>query len=461
MICKPSTIPFRCAGFLAFISAVSLIHAADGVEVKHESTRIGAWIDAGQVMDGEVDFEEKIENQVLTRSKVALTQVATVNERLTLTGAVGGLFFYSLPIDPNGPHTRLTKFTAVLEEASAHYRAGDPGKPWMDSKFGLFFQKYNPDAKNLGEYLFRSGTYPGYLQTGGWYILNNAGYFLQGVRTSFNLMDGALRPEAFLFMERDWEPTYDLTPAFLLTYQGGEAFQVGAGVAFNHLIAAKPSSSKPKDRRNAWAKTPSGKDTLLSTTQILDTAAMSGLSHYTFQGTKAMARASFNAQALIQSDLLNPEDLKLYAEVAVLGVKNYPIYYTKILKRMPMMLGFNLPTFKLLDKISFEVEYYDSEFPNSLEEVYQRTLPVPGSIGGLGTPLRMAYIDSLGTQRKTRDKVKWSFWLSKEIVSGLGLYVQVASDHFRPIDFNLKPTYQPVTQNWNDWYYMVRLNFGI
>lgn len=451
------SIPGR-ALLLATLTSVAAFADAD---VKHESTRIGAWIDAGQVWKGEVDFDEKVEKQVVTRSKVALTQIATVNERLTLTGAVGGLFFYSLPADPAGPHTRLTKFNAVLEEASAHYRAGDNESPWMDAKFGLFFEKYNPDAKNLGEYLFRSGTYPGYLQTGGWYILNNAGYFLQGVRVGFNLLDGALRPEALLYMERDWEPTYDLTPAFLLTYKGGEAFQVGAGVAFNHLIAAKPSVASPKDRRSASYKTPTGKDTLLTTTEILDTAAIPGLSYYSFQGTKLMARASFNAQAIIQSDLLNPEDLKIYAEVALLGVKDYPIYYTNKAKRMPMMLGFNLPTFRLVDKMSFEVEYYDSDFPNSLEEVYQRTLPIPGSIGGAGTTQRQAFVDSLGLNRKNRDKVKWSFWLNKEISSGLGLYVQVASDHFRPMDFNLKPTYEPITQRWDDWYYMIRLNFGI
>jgi hypothetical protein len=442
----------------------SLVGAAD-VDVKHEPTRIGAWIDAGQIHSGEVDFDAKVKNQVLTRSKVSLTQVATVNQNLTLTGAVGGLFFYSLPAEPSAPHTRLTKFTAVLEEASARFVAGDVEKPWMENKVGLFFEKYNPDAKNLGEYLFRSGTYPGYLQTGGWYIVNNAGYFLQGLRTSLNLLDGKLRPEFLLFMERDWEPTFDLTPAFMLTYKAGSVFEAGAGLAINHLIAAKPSATNPKDRsdrRAAWAVSPtSGKDTLLTTTQINDTLAVPGLNYYTFQGTKVVARASFNPQALIQSELLNPEDLKIYAEMAVLGVKNYPIYYDKIAKRMPIMLGLNLPTFKLLDQMAFEVEYYDSDFPNSLEDVYQRTLPIPGSIGGVGTANRQDYIDSLGTQRKMRDKVKWSFWATKEVTPGFGLTLQVASDHFRPIDFNLKPTYEPVTKNWNDWYYMVRMNFGI
>jgi hypothetical protein len=443
---------------LGWISTIVIM--ADEPIVKHEPTRIGAWIDAGQVWQGKVDYDSDVEKQVLTRSKVALTQVATVNERLTLTGAVGGLFFYSLPNDPSGPHTRLTKFTAVLEEASGFYRSGDLALPWMDAKFGLFFEKYNPDAQNLGEYLFRSGTYPGYLQTGGWYIVNNAGYFLQGLRTSFHFKDGALNPQFLLFMERDWEPTFDLTPAFILNYKVG-AFDGGLGVAFNHLIPAKPSATTPNNRRSEWRTTATGKDTLLTNGEILDTVAIAGISKYTFQGTKISARASFNLQSILQSDMLGSEDLKVYSEIAVLGVKNYPIYYDDITKRIPMMVGVNLPTFKLLDKLAFEMEYYDTDFPNSLEEVYQRTLPIPGTIGGTGTQVRQNYVDSLGTHRKLRDKVKWSLWMNKEITSGLGLYLQVASDHFRPMDFNLKPTYEPVTQNWNDWYYMFRLNFGI
>lgn len=447
------------AALLAACTAAA-IHADDGVDVKHESSRIGAWIDAGQVVKGEGDYNEAVDMQVVTRSKVALTQRATINERLLLTGGVGGLFFYSLPIDPAGPHTRLTKFTAVLEEASAHYKIGDVEAPAFDTKFGLFFVKYNPDTKNLGEYLFRSGTYPGYLQTGGWYILNNAGYFMQGIKGSFHLLNNTLHPEFFLYMERDWEPTYDLSPAFMLTYTPTPAFQAGLGVSMNHLIPAKPSSTTPKDGGNAYRPV-GGKQVLIKTDEFENVDDLPGVQYYTFQGTKLVARASFNLQSVLNSDLLHPQDLKFYSEIAVLGVKDYPIYYTNIAKRMPMMVGMNLPTFKLVDMMSFELEYYDSDFPNSLEEVYERTSAVPGTIGGVGTQLRQNYVDSVGSQRKLRDKVKWSFWLQKDIAAGLGLTFQVASDHFRPMNFNLKPSYEPITPTWNDWYYMFRIGFGI
>lgn len=446
------------------VSATALLLSVGFGEpvVKHEPTRIGAWIDAGQVVKGKVDNGTEVDMQVITRSKVALVQQVTINERLLLTGALGGLFFYSLPVDPAGPHTRLTKFTAVLEEASAVYKFGDVEHPIFDTKFGLFFEKYNPDAKNLGEYLFRSGAYPGYLQTGGWYILNSAGYFLQGIKADAYLMDKSLELSAFLYMERDLEPTYDLTPALMATYKTGKAFELGVGVAFNHAIPAKPSITTPENKYNGYITDPvTGKVRFPTFAETQDTAALAGIKYYTFQGTKVVARASFSPQAFMEADYLNPEDLRLYAEVAVLGTKNYPLYYDKITKRMPMMVGFNLPTFKIVDKMSFEMEYYNSDFKNSIEEVYERTYPIPGTIGGVATQARQNYVDSVSIHRKMRDKVKWTFWMQKDVTAGLGLTFQVASDHFRPMNFNLKPAYEPVTQTWNDWYYMFRVNFGI
>jgi hypothetical protein len=444
--------------FLVGLAALSTGFAED--DVKSEDTKIGAWIDVGQIWEGKLDRDEEIEKQMVTRSKVSLTQVATINERLVLTGAVGGLFYYSLPVLAGGPHTRMTKFSAVLEEASGKYTFGDLDNPFVESKFGLFFEKQNSDSKNLGEYLFRSGTYPGYLVTGGWYILNNSGYFMQGVKTTVNLLDQKLKVSGAVYMDRDWEPTYDFNPALMVNYKPSEVFELGGGVVFSHLIPVKGSLTTPVDKQATWYTTPTGKDTLMNQDELIDTIPRA-LKHYSFQGTKLDFRGSFNPQAIIQSDMLNPEDLKIYAEVAVLGVKNYPIYYPKIQKRMPMMLGFNIPTFKILDMASIELEYYDNDYPNSIEEVYERALPVPGGIGAIGTKKRQDYIDSASTQRKLGEKVKWSLLLNKKMGRGLSIYCQVASDHFRTLDYNLKQTYEPVLRDWSQWYYMFRLNFGI
>ena len=65
--------------------------------------------------------------------------------------------------------------------------------------------------------------------------------------------------------------------------------------------------------------------------------------HYTFAGTKLMARASFDFKPFFKSfsdRFLGPNDLKIYSEAAILGVKDYPGYYSKLRDRIPRMIGF-------------------------------------------------------------------------------------------------------------------------
>ena len=98
---NPALVSFR-RGVAATLVLACAALAKEDAEIKHESTRIGAWTDLGQIVKGSVDNDVNVDMQVISRSKVALTQQATINERLTLTGAVGGLFFYSMPTDPGG-----------------------------------------------------------------------------------------------------------------------------------------------------------------------------------------------------------------------------------------------------------------------------------------------------------------------------------------------------------------------
>jgi hypothetical protein len=63
--------------------------------------------------------------------------------------------------------------------------------------------------------------------------------------------------------------------------------------------------------------------------------------------------------------------------------------------------------------------------------------------------------------RATRDKVKWSVYARKQFNPALRLLAQVASDHYRAFNFSAEPDPEPVCRNWNHWYYLLRLEFGI
>lgn len=457
-------------------------------EVVRHPIAAGTNIDIGQIMNGELYEGEESQGQFLSRTGVYLMQSATINEKLDVTIGVGGLFWYSLPADQNAAHTRLVKFGPGVGQASGLYRFGDAKDPAATVQLGFFPHKYNPDAKNLGEYQFRSGTYPGYLWTGGWAIINSAAYMAQGARVSVPTLGKTLTHDFTLYMERDFEPTYDFSPSYLVNFKPNEIFDVGAGVTYAHGLSVKPSLTTPKSRANAYygdsalptsewgkvgldptdprvipdddprvgTKDPQGRDYV--TISENGTIPNSKLSYYTFKGIKLTGRASFNLQSILQSEMLNPQDLKLYGEIAVLGVQNYPFYYDKISERMPIMAGINLPTFKVFDILSVEVEYFKSRFQNNIQNVFRATLPTWRLPPDKTIENYQAFIDT--SKIETEDDIHWSVYGKKTIVEGLDLYVQVASDHMRVMSFNAEPSALTITRKPTQWYYLAQIQMG-
>jgi hypothetical protein len=290
-------------------------------------------------------------------------------------------------------------------------------------------------------------------------------------------------------MERDFEPTYDFSPSYLVNYKPNDIVDFGAGVTYAHGLSVKPSLTTPKSRANAYygdSALPSsewGKAGLEPTDSMVvpDDDVRAGtrdpltgreyvklsdngkipnsrLSYYTFKGFKVTGRASFNLQSILQSEMLNPQDLKLYGEVAILGVQNYPFYYEKITERMPIMAGFNLPTFKVFDILSVEVEYYKSRYQNNIQNVFRATLPSWKLPPDQTIENYQTFIDT--STIETEDDIHWSIYGKKTIVEGLDLYIQVASDHMRVMNFNAEPSALTVTRKSNQWYYLTRIQMG-
>ena len=61
--------------------------------------------------------------------------------------------------------SRRLYYYPYLSRADLTYNFGSSDDPDLSITLGYFPFKYNPDARNLGEYMFRSGTYPQYLIT--------------------------------------------------------------------------------------------------------------------------------------------------------------------------------------------------------------------------------------------------------------------------------------------------------
>lgn len=178
---------------------------------------------------------------------------------------------------------------------------------------------------------------------------------------------------------------------------------------------------------------------------------------YSFKGVKAMGRISFDPKAFLGSGLFNPPDLKIFAEFAVLGLKDYPFYYDNIRNRIPIMFGFNLPTFRILDLLSVQAEFYDKKWKNNIEAVYEYQWPIwyvkdydPAN-----------FDDSTTLAEVKEDRWNWSVLARKDVTKGVKLWLQVANDHLRTFDYNTKPVKVPITVRPKDWYYLFRLEFGL
>jgi hypothetical protein len=153
--------------------------------------------------------------------------------------------------------------------------------------------------------------------------------------------------------------------------------------------------------------------------------------------------------------------LRLYAEAALLGVKNYGAAYDDPLERLPVMAGFNFPTWGLLDLLSVEVEYYRSPHANSFANlgypagivaewtVQDRPIPSPGPVA---------------TIHGDRDNVKWSVNGEKIIKNHIVFSAQVANDHYlpRPVASGLIVAAGGLNSAFTtpeDWYYSFRVGF--
>ena len=159
--------------------------------------------------------------------------------------------------------------------------------------------------------------------------------------------------------------------------------------------------------------------------------------YFTFKAIKLMARASFNIQKMMPIAILNPEDLKVYGEVDLLGVKNYPGVYDDRTERMPIMLGVNLPTFRLLNTLSFEVEYFRNGNPDDMGSQQAKLNPayaynaVPDNNsqdngGGLGNKPNAAQQDYYSVLLKDdfdnhRDDWKWTLYAVKQVITGISV----------------------------------------
>jgi hypothetical protein len=379
------------------------------------------------------------------RCDLRLNLTATVREHLRIiVAAEAAMVTQVLP--PTGNQSTGNTTTASYafpREGQGIYSFGDdPENSFLQIALGYFPFKYNPQASNMGEYLFRTGTYPPFIIND----FDDCEANLLGLRVSSTLW-GSLHQDLLFTSETYYPPYGDYSLSYLIGYKPNNILDIGAGVCLSRLI--------PLDKNQTTPNSPvydQNTNLVFVNGDSLDTL------HYTFQGVKLMVRGAFDPKQFLPVDLLNlfqKEDGKLYFETAILGLKNYGADFSDVLKRWPVMVGFNIPTTKWgLDVLSLELEYFGFD--------YDKFSFPPGPL----------VIDNFSQDKwNMQNMFHWSLFATKTVVGGLSIKGLIGKDHYRNTG-STSPwagVDNPVGQGSNagellvahgDWHYTLRVVYS-
>jgi hypothetical protein len=324
----------------------------------------------------------------------------------------------------DAPHNPLNQHVSVtLADAEGVYHLGSRDAIALNIAAGVIPYKYDEEARNLGEYLFRTGEHPAYIETS----FDVAYATLTGVRVNAEILRN-LSLDLFFTSETQVQPMNDWSLSFLAGYTLPGFLDVGAGVMLDRLISAEGKIAT----LGSLDQLAIASNEYLTSTGQKDT--------FSWGGTKIMARCAFDPKGFFPkeiSSLFGKEDGKLYGEAAILGVKSITAYtnpqdsngnliknefvvdssknfYSNIKQRIPVMFGFNMPTFTLLDYLSAELEWYGWPYSSDLYyyQDFKFILPEPNGAS-------------------TSSHWKYSFNFRKTLLGNVMVIGQVARDHTR------------------------------
>jgi hypothetical protein len=383
----------------------------------------------GQIYHGvyaEAEFEHRWETRVFTD----LNLNADVSERLKVIAGVEAEMSFSNRQDGEFRLSLLKLSTIYLNQAEGIVTIFDEkSETPLALHGGYMLYKYNPQATNLGEYLFRSMTYPQVLFT----QFDFSKARILGLRLSSKLWQDRIVSDLFITSAADFYPMYDFSIAYVGSIKPVEAIEIGFGVDFDRLLPVNDSITTPKTNDNAY----------------IDPLNQTDTTWYSFSGIKIMARLCFDPKAFFPHRILGQEDLKVFGEMAILSVKNYPGYYSQLWQRIPLMFGINFPAFKILDVLSVQGEYYRSPFPDNYHSVMVNKIPTP-----------YANKPGMDWSYYQHDDWKWSIYASKKILGGLSLIAQLANDHTRvDVAREEDAEYEEVMRINGQWCWMMKMKF--
>ncbi len=314
-------------------------------------------INTGQIVNGNSRYETdpgSMQHRWLQSNAMVLGDSMTSGSRMTMKiEMVSVLRFSSLVQNDNQIgmiDARLPSGGIYITQASGTHIFGDPETKPFSVTLGLFPYKYNPDVKNLGEYLFRTMAYPSYINAN----FDQPFVRILGLKFSSLLLGGNLRQDLILSNEWEQYPTKDFSLAYVAGMNIGNIVDIGIGGQAFHLFSVRGNYTTPDSVRTQNQWTDGQWYYATASDSMVDKKTP-----FSFKGIKLMGRINIHPLASVPEikapvigTLFGKEDLTLYAEANVLGLKNIPThnpggqwdFYNKLSERIPITFGVNAPT---------------------------------------------------------------------------------------------------------------------
>lgn len=356
----------------------------------------------GHVLQGTYKYTDDIENYWYQKVYANIGLFKKANDWLSFTASMEMAYRSSFKMGNTFPESQLFIPQFYIDQAKGDIQFINSEKYNLRLTTGYFHFKYNEDVTNLGNTLFKSYCYPtAILQSEFDFPLSR----LAGLDVYFSALDRKIFADVLFTTSLHMYPMGDFS---LTTILGSEPFRgitVKAGVQFDRFLSVKDEITTPKNVAS------------------MVNSETGEITYYTYAGTKLMACLNLDLKKLIFGEeypsMFGKEDMKIWAEANILGVKNYYYYYDTLKQRIPVAFGIKIPTFKLLDILSVEFEYFGSRYPNSIDRPLNANNPQPDIMPASYLPEE--WID---------DDWKWSVYAKKDI-SDISLIFQIASDHLQ------------------------------
>ena len=414
---------------------------------KVELSGCGA-IEAGQIVNGRYQYllsAPEINNIWIGHVYSSFSVKSTLNEHFSVLLSLESRIWYNtspmfLIPDNSSFGAPIQNFEVTIPNAVGTLSFGDKKRSAFKIGVGRFEYKYNPYARDLGEYLFRSGCYPAYIKNA--FDLPLAR--INGIVASHTFAD-FLRQDLLLTTMNEVRPFLDFNLTYIADLSLGKAFDIGGGISFDHLFSVDSNETINSYSSNGYLK------------------ASGDTGYYSFAGTKLMLRCMLDPKKFFNVPFFGENDGVIYAEAAVLGVKGYPkstaidtnnkysnMYgYDRLSEKMPVMVGFNIPCFRVLDVFSVEGEWFGSRYKDSYESNMGRK-PAPARPSGFET--EEDYI---------HDNWKWALYAKKTLFGGMSLIGLVGRDHLRTETFiGQYKDYEATLVRPNHRYWMVKIKYS-